>query len=146
VYGGAREQPRACRWGLLGSPDSWNRYTSGRPATGSCSPRGAVQTRGGGALRQYEVLFILPPDVDESVVAGALDRVTRIISQTGGQVGKVDRWGRRRLAFELDKHSEGYYVMAEFTADPGVIKELERTLQLADEVIRSKVVVRGEAA
>jgi small subunit ribosomal protein S6 len=77
---------------------------------------------------------------------GALDRITRIVSQSGGQVGKIDRWGRRRLAFELDKHTEGYYVVAGFTADPGVIKELERTLQLADEVIRSKVVVRGEAA
>lgn len=107
---------------------------------------GAVQTGGGGALRSYEVMLILPSEADESVVQGALDRITRIVSEGGGQVGKIDRWGRRRFAFEISKQHEGYYVVAEFTADPGVIKELERTLHLADEVIRFKVVVRGEAA
>jgi len=91
-------------------------------------------------------MFILPPDADESAVQGALDRITRIVSDAGGSLGKVDRWGRRRLAYEVSKQSEGYYVVAEFTAEPRVIKDLERALQLADEVIRSKVVVRGEAA
>ncbi len=91
-------------------------------------------------------MLILPAEADESVVAAALDRVTRIVSDAGGDVGAVDRWGRRRLAFEIDRQHEGYYVVAEFTADPGVIGELERTLHLADEVLRFKVVVRGEAA
>jgi len=91
-------------------------------------------------------MLILPPEADESVVSGALDRITRVVSEGGGAVGNVDRWGRRRLAFEIAKQTEGYYVVAEFTADPAVITELERTLQLADEVLRFKVVVRGEAA
>jgi small subunit ribosomal protein S6 len=91
-------------------------------------------------------MLILPPEADESVVTGALDRITKIVSDGGGEVGKVDRWGRRRLAFEIDRQNEGYYVVVEFTADPGVITELERTLHLADEVVRFKVVVRGEAA
>jgi small subunit ribosomal protein S6 len=91
-------------------------------------------------------MLILPPESDESVVSGALDRITRIVSGVGGVVGKVDRWGRKRLAFEIDRQSEGYYVVAEFTADPSVVTELERTLHLADEVLRFKVVVRGEAA
>ena len=91
-------------------------------------------------------MLILPPEADESVVQGALDRITRIVSEGGGQVGKVDRWGRRRLAFEIYKLTEGYYVVNEFTAEPEVLKELERTLHLADEVIRYKVVVKGEAA
>jgi small subunit ribosomal protein S6 len=107
---------------------------------------GAVQTKGGGALRQYEVLFILPPDADESVVQGALDRIARTISEAGGQLGKVDRWGRRRLAYAIAHQTEGYYVVAGFTADPDVIRTVERALQLADEVLRYKVVVRGEAA
>jgi small subunit ribosomal protein S6 len=107
---------------------------------------GAAQTRGGGELRQYEIMLILPPEADESVVSGALDRVTRAVAESGGEVGNVDRWGRRRLAFEIDRQNEGYYVVAEFTADPGVITELERSLHLADEVLRFKVVVRGEAA
>ena len=85
-------------------------------------------------------------EADEAVVSGALDRIARIVSEAGGAVGKVDRWGRKRLAFEIDRQNEGYYVVANFTADPGVIAELERTLHLADEVLRFKVVVRGEAA
>ena len=90
-------------------------------------------------------MLILPAEADESVVSAALERITRIVSEAGGAVGNVDRWGRRRLAFEIVKQTEGYYVVAEFTADPGVIAELERALHLADEVLRFKVVVRPEA-
>ena len=91
-------------------------------------------------------MLILPPETDESVVSGVLDRITKAVGEAGGQVGNVDRWGRRRLAFEIDRQSEGYYVVAGFTAEPEVIAELERTMHLADEVLRFKVVVRGEAA
>lgn len=91
-------------------------------------------------------MFILPAEADESVVGAAVDRITRIVSEGGGEVGKIDRWGRRRLAYEIENRTDGYYVVVEFTADPSVIGELERTLHLADEVVRFKVVVRGEAA
>ena len=91
-------------------------------------------------------MLILPPEADESVVSGALDRITRVVGEAGGQVGNVDRWGRRRLAFEIDNQSEGYYVVVEFTAKPEALTELERSLHLADEVLRFKIVVRGEAA
>jgi small subunit ribosomal protein S6 len=91
-------------------------------------------------------MLILPPEADESVVSGALDRITRVVRGAGGQVGNVDRWGRRRLAFEIESQSEGYYVVVEFTAEPEALTELERSLHLADEVLRFKIVVRGEAA
>jgi small subunit ribosomal protein S6 len=91
-------------------------------------------------------MLILPAEADESVVSSALDRITRIVSEGGGAVGDVNRWGRRRLAFEVDRQNEGYYVVAEFTAVPERITGLERTLHLADEILRFKVVVRGEAA
>ena len=91
-------------------------------------------------------MLILPPESDESVVSGALDRITRIVSEGGGTVGNVDRWGRRRLAFEIERQNEGYYLVVQFTAEPERIVELERALQLADEVLRFKVVVRGKAA
>ncbi|MGZ4129314.1 MAG: 30S ribosomal protein S6 [Actinomycetota bacterium] len=107
---------------------------------------GAVQTRGGGELRQYEVMLILPAEADESVVSGALDRITGIVSEGGGEVGNVDRWGRRRLAYEIDRQNEGYYVVAEFRADPAVITPLERALHLADDVLRFKVIVREDKA
>jgi small subunit ribosomal protein S6 len=91
-------------------------------------------------------MLILPPEADESVVSGALDRITRVVGEAGGQVGKVDRWGRRRFAFEIEHQSEGYYVVVEFTAEPEALTELERSLYLADEVLRFKIVVRGEVA
>ena len=90
-------------------------------------------------------MLILPPEADESVVSGALDRIGGIVSQSGGEVGNVDRWGRRRLAYEIDRHNEGYYVVVEFRADPAVIAQVERMLHLADDVVRFKVVVRGDA-
>jgi small subunit ribosomal protein S6 len=91
-------------------------------------------------------MLILPAEAEESVVSAALDRVTKIVGEAGGQLGNVDRWGRRRMAFEIDRQNEGFYVVAEFTAQPEVIVELERSLHLADEVLRFKIVVRGEAA
>ncbi|HEX7464495.1 MAG TPA: 30S ribosomal protein S6 [Actinomycetota bacterium] len=94
-------------------------------------------------MRQYEIMLILPAEADESVVGTAVDRIARIVSEGGGEVGKIDRWGRRRLAYEIARQSEGYYVVVEFSAEPDVITELERTLHLADEVMRFKVVVRA---
>jgi len=94
-------------------------------------------------LRQYEVMLILPAEADESVVSTALDRIAKVVSEAGGEVGKVDRWGRKRLAYEIDKQTEGYYVVAGFTADPGSQTELDRVLTLADEVIRFKVMQRA---
>ena len=91
-------------------------------------------------------MLILPPEADESAVQGAVDRISGIVSPKGGSVGKVDRWGRRRLAFEIARQHEGYYIVAEFEADPSDITELERNLRIADEVLRAKVVVRGEVA
>ncbi len=88
-------------------------------------------------------MLILPAEADESVVGTAVDRIARIVSEGGGEVGKIDRWGRRRLAYEIARQSEGYYVVVEFSAEPDVITELERTLHLADEVMRFKVVVRA---
>jgi small subunit ribosomal protein S6 len=91
-------------------------------------------------------MLILPAEADESVIGQAVDRITKVVAESGGAVGNVDRWGRRRLAFEIAKQNEGYYVVVEFTAEPAVITELERTLHLADEVLRFKVTVKGAAA
>ncbi|HEY5906286.1 MAG TPA: 30S ribosomal protein S6 [Actinomycetota bacterium] len=91
-------------------------------------------------MREYEVMLILPAEADEQVVSTAIDRITKVISADGGEVGTIDRWGRRRFAFEIDHQNEGYYVVANFTADPAAQPELDRVLNLADEVIRHKVI------
>ena len=91
-------------------------------------------------------MLILPAEADESVLGQAVDRITKVVSEGGGSVGEIDRWGRRRLAFEIAKQSEGYYAVVDFMAEPEAIRELERTLHLADEVLRFKVVVKEAAA
>jgi small subunit ribosomal protein S6 len=86
-------------------------------------------------------MLILPAEADESVVSTAVDRITKVVSDHGGEVTNIDRWGRRRFAFELKRQSEGYYVVVLFTAEPQAQVELERALNLADEVIRFKVLL-----
>jgi small subunit ribosomal protein S6 len=92
-------------------------------------------------VREYECMFILPAEADEAMVSTAVDRVTKIIEPTGGTIGNVDRWGRRRFAFEIADQHEGYYVVLRFRADPSTQPELERVLNIADEVIRHKILV-----
>jgi small subunit ribosomal protein S6 len=92
-------------------------------------------------MRQYEIMLILPADAEEPAVAGAVDRIAKVLGEGGGQVVKTDRWGRRRFAHEIEKRTEGYYVVVQCTGDPAAIRELDRVLHLADEVIRFKVIV-----
>jgi small subunit ribosomal protein S6 len=96
-------------------------------------------------MRKYEIMLILPPDADDKVVTAVTDRITQTLTERGGQIVKVDRWGRRRLAYELDHRTEGFYLIVECQVDPETVKELDRVLALADEVIRFKVVVRSAA-
>ena len=91
-------------------------------------------------MREYEVMLILPAEADEKIVSTAVDRITKVVSAEGGEVSNIDRWGRRRFAFEIDHASEGYYAVASFTAEPTSQSELDRVLNLADEVIRHKVI------
>jgi small subunit ribosomal protein S6 len=86
-------------------------------------------------------MLILSADADESVVATAVDRIAKVLSAHGGDVIGIDRWGRRRFAYELDHLTEGYYVVVNFNAEATTQAELERVLNLADEVIRYKVLV-----
>jgi small subunit ribosomal protein S6 len=87
-------------------------------------------------------MFILPAEADEKLVTTAVDRITKAIEPTGGSVLNIDRWGRRRFAYEIDRQNEGYYVVVAFDAQPSVIAPLERSLVLADEIMRAKVTIR----
>jgi len=94
-------------------------------------------------LRKYEVMLILPADADDKVIGTVTDRITQVLAQHGGKVEKADRWGKRRLTYEIRRQSEGFYLVVECLADPAAMKELDRVLGLADEVIRFKAVVRA---
>jgi small subunit ribosomal protein S6 len=94
-------------------------------------------------LRNYEILIILPPESDEQVVSRVVERITQIVSGGDGKVERIDRWGRKRLAFEIGRQQEGYYLLVDVTAEPAAVKEVDRVLSLADEVLRFKTVVKA---
>ena len=91
-------------------------------------------------MRQYELMVILDPDVEERTVAPSLDQFLNVIRKDGGTVDKVDIWGRRRLAHEIDKKSDGIYAVIDMRAQPDSVKELDRQLNLTETVLRTKVV------
>jgi len=90
-------------------------------------------------LRRYELMVILDPDLEERTVAPSLETFLNVVRQGGGTVEKVDVWGRRRLSFEIDKHAEGIYAVVDLAAEPDVMKELDRQLNLNESVLRTKV-------
>lgn len=96
-------------------------------------------------LRQYEVMVILDPDLDERTVAPSLDTYLNVVRQSGGSVENVDIWGKRRLAYEINKKSEGIYAVVDLTAEPDAVKELDRQLTLNESVVRTKVIRPGVA-
>ena len=91
------------------------------------------------ALRPYEVMIILDADLEEETIRAAVERWLQLIEAHGAERGHVDWWGKRRLAYEIQRKTDGYYVVFQAKAEPPAMDELHRTLSLADEVIRHKV-------
>jgi len=91
------------------------------------------------SMRHYEVMVILDPDLEERTVAPSLDTFLNVIRQDGGTVGSVDVWGRRRLAYDIKKKSEGIYAILDVTCTPAAVSELDRQLGLNESVLRTKV-------
>ena len=87
-------------------------------------------------MRKYETLMVLHPELPEAQTRETIDRAKRLIEGMGGQVHQMQEWGMRELAYSIRKLTRGYYVLAEYTAQPKVVQELERTLKIADELLR----------
>lgn len=91
-------------------------------------------------MRDYEVLVIFDPDLEERTVAPTLDKFLTVITNDGGSVDKVDVWGRRTLAYEINKKREGIYAVLNLKCEPAAVAELDRQLGLNESVLRTKVV------
>ncbi|MDR1767451.1 MAG: 30S ribosomal protein S6 [Propionibacteriaceae bacterium] len=91
-------------------------------------------------MRKYEVMVIIDPDVDDRQVAGLLDKPLKAFTKAGGVVDNTDIWGRRRLAYDIRKKSEGIYAVLSLTAEPAVVKELDRQFTLNEQIMRTKVI------
>src|SRR5439155_15674457 len=90
-------------------------------------------------MRRYELMLVLRPDVADDKAQAVIDRTTRGIVAGGGQIVKVAPWGRRRLAYQIDRYREGSYHIVLFEAPPDALGEMERTLQITEEVLRHLV-------
>jgi small subunit ribosomal protein S6 len=91
-------------------------------------------------LRHYEVMVILDAELEERTVAPSLDTFLNVIRTSGGTVEKVDVWGRRRLAYEINKKVEGIYAVIDLHSEPEAVVELDRQLNLNESVLRTKVI------
>ena len=91
-------------------------------------------------MREYELMVILNPEVEERAVEPTLKKFLEVVTKENGTVDKLDIWGRRRLAYEIQKKSEGIYAVVNFTAEPQTAKELDRVLSLNEAVMRTKII------
>ena len=90
-------------------------------------------------MRHYEIMVILDPSLEERTVAPSLDTYLNVIRTAGGSVEKTDVWGRRRLAYEINKKAEGIYAVIDLSAEPATVKELDRQMNLNEGILRTKV-------
>jgi len=90
-------------------------------------------------MREYELLYMIQPDLEEEKATQLQERVAEIITQQGGQIQEVKEWGKRRLAYEIDDHREAFYIEVHFQGTPEVVEELERVIKITSGYMRSIV-------
>ncbi len=93
---------------------------------------------------KYEVLYVLNPNLTEEETAGIVEKIKTLIEQNNGTIDEQNEWGKRKLAYEINYLTEGYYVLVKFTSGPELPAELDRILGITDGVIRSLVTLRAE--
>ena len=90
-------------------------------------------------MRKYEMVVLLDPSVDERTVTGTFEKLVQVVPTEGGTIDNVDVWGKRKFAYEIDKKSEGIYIVLQFTAQASTAQELDRQLGLNESVMRTKL-------
>ena len=96
------------------------------------------------SLRDYELVVILNPEVSDDVVSESLERLNQGVTSRGGEVVEVSHWGRRRLAYPINRHFEGNYVVSQIKLDPAAVPAFEGALRISEEVIRHLIVKAEE--
>jgi small subunit ribosomal protein S6 len=91
-------------------------------------------------MNKYESMYILKPDLDEETRKALIEKFSTLVKDNGGQIEKVDEWGQRKLAYEIDYIKEGYYVLMTFEAPSELPLELERNYNISDSVLRYNVI------
>ncbi|MCY0899679.1 MAG: 30S ribosomal protein S6 [Firmicutes bacterium] len=91
-------------------------------------------------MAQYELMYILKPDLGDEAQQAAIDRVHQILETSGGTIDKTDKWGRRKLAYEIAKYGEGFYVVVNFHGAGTIANEVSRLLRINEDILRSMVI------
>ncbi len=91
-------------------------------------------------MRHYELMVILDPDLEERAVSPSLEKFLNVVRKGGGSIENVNIWGRRKLAYEIKKKTEGIYAVVDLTTEPAVAKELDRQLNLNEAILRTKLI------
>ena len=95
-------------------------------------------------MREYEAVYIIKPNFEDEKYPEIIEKYTALIQNNGGEIVSVEPWGKKRLAYEIEKLREGYYVRTRFKAGPDLPQELERNFKIADEIMRYLIVKVGE--
>ena len=95
-------------------------------------------------MRDYELIVIISPDVSEEDVPGTIGKVSDFITSKGGAITEVDHWGKRKLAYPIDRFREGNYVLSRFKFKPGMAAELEANLKISEKILRHLLVRLGD--
>jgi small subunit ribosomal protein S6 len=95
-------------------------------------------------MRNYEILYIVKPDLEEEQVTAVMERFNDLITNNGGEVVSTDKWGKRRLAYEIKDYREGIYVLVNFKGEPATSQELDRVMKIADEILRFMIIRKEE--
>lgn len=87
-------------------------------------------------MKTYELLYVIRPDLDDEAIAAAVDKFTEVVNNNGGADVAVDKWGKRRLAYEINDYREGFYVLMNFNGEARTAQEVERVMKISDTVVR----------
>ncbi|GBF32493.1 SSU ribosomal protein S6p [Desulfocucumis palustris] len=91
-------------------------------------------------MRKYETVFVIRPEMEDDKYAEVIEKYKALIENNGGEITNIDKWGKRRLAYEIDHMREGFYVVVKFSAEPKTAEELDRVYKISDEIIRHIIV------
>ena len=92
-------------------------------------------------LRDYELVIVINPEITDEALDGVIERISRFITESGGAVSNVERWGKKKLAYPIKHFTEGNYVLTRFKMEPKLSKELETNLEISEEVFRHLLIV-----
>lgn len=95
-------------------------------------------------MRAYETLYVIKPDLDEEATTGVVDKYANLIAANGGEVVNINKWGKRKLAYEIEDYREGNYVLVDFKGQPAAAQELERVFKISDEILRYLIIRKEE--